>query len=147
MWTPLLLALLAAPAQAQPLLLSPDQVVDPVLVPHEATATMAADGSFTLVLLPEQAWTQAELSIGGGGSVDLGPADGSAPVVIDGVVDQVGRLYLELATVSTDSHGVSWTFSVDPELLPVQSPELARGERSRRGFWPWQWGRQGGARR
>ena len=142
MWTPLLALILAGPAQAQPILAVTDEIVPAVLIPHEATATVAPDGTFTLVLLPEQPWTVAEVRVRGAGAVLLGAADGSSPVEVSGVLDQVGALHVTMMTVSPDSHGVSWSFSVDPELLPVSSPTVATTNPPRRGFWPWQWGRQ-----
>jgi len=97
---------------------------DPAHTPLEASATLASDGSFTLLLRPDQAWSQAELTVGGDGFHDLGPSDGTAPVQVAGVVDGVGPLWVELAAVTPQQHGVSWSFQVQPELLPVAAPPV-----------------------
>jgi len=111
-------------------------VVDADLPPHEASATISADGSFTLVLLPERPWTAAEVSVRGAQSIDLGATDGSAPIEVSGVVDAVGTLSIELWVVTPEAHGVAWTFSVDPELLPIEPPVMAPAAERRRGWWP-----------
>lgn len=110
---------------------------DPAHTPLEASATLASDGSFTLLLRPDQAWSQAELTVGGDGFHDLGPADGTAPIEVAGVVDELGPLRVELAAVTPQQHGVSWSFQVQPELLPVAAPpveltDLGRRRRARR---------------
>lgn len=129
------LALVAAPARANP---DPDLPAalawDPAHTPLEASATLAADGTFTLHLLPEQAWTSAELTVSGDGSHALGPADGTAPVTVAGVRDGLGPIQVDLVAVTADLKGVSWSFEVQPELLPVAAPESApaEGRKSRR---------------
>ena len=97
---------------------------DPDHTPLEASATLAPDGTFTLMLIPEGPWTQASLSVSGDGSFDLGPADASAPVEIQGVRDDLGPLQVQLDAVLPDAHGVSWSFEVQPELLPTPAPPM-----------------------
>lgn len=114
----------ASASSADPLDQPAAMAWDPAHTPLEASATLAADGSFTLVLLPEQAWTVAELSVRGDGAYDLGPSDGNDLVEVAGVLDGIGPLWVELVAVTPDAQGVSWSFEVQPELLPVAPPEL-----------------------
>lgn len=104
--------------------------------PLEATATMGTDGRYTLRLLPGMAWTAAEVSVSGGGSQDLGPSDGSAPVEVRGIRDGVGALKVELLAQTPDRRGVSWSFEVQPVVLPATRPpreEVLPAERQPRG--------------
>jgi len=117
---------LCLPAQASPGSEQAAHVLawDPEHTPLEASATLAPDGSYTLVMLPEGPWSQASLSVSGDGSFELGPTDGSAPVEVQGVRDQQGPLWVQLDAVTPDDHGISWSFEVQPELLPTPAPDM-----------------------
>lgn len=105
---------------------------DPAHTPLEASATLSADGAFTLLLLPGTPWKAAELTVSGDGSHDLGPSDGTAPVEVAGVREGLGPIRVELVAVTPDDHGVSWSFEVQPELLPVQAPASPPAEGKKR---------------
>lgn len=133
-----LLAALSSPAHS-----SPSQAegrapagfaFDPEHTPLEASATQASDGRFTLRLLPGLAWSEAELSVNGAGSQDLGPTDGLAAVEIDGIRDAMGPMSVDLQVMALDGRGVSWRFEVQPELIPVgELPKVApTGEKKKR---------------
>ena len=129
--------LAAAPSLLSPALATTSEAPaslawDPAHTPLEASATLAADGTFTLLLLPDQPWKAAELTISGDGSHDLGPSDGTAPVEIAGVRDGLGPLWVELVVVTADDHGVSWSFEVQPELVPVRAPASSPAEGKKR---------------
>ena len=105
-------------------------------VPFDATATISPDGRWTLVLIPGESWSAAELTVRGAGSFDLGAQDGTRPIEVSGLLDGAGTLYVDLSLVTGASRGVSWSFPVEPELLPTAPPESARSADRRRGFWP-----------
>ncbi len=135
MW-PLILVAAAAANPYDPVFAAPQVPVPP----HEATATISADGQYTLILLPELAWSAAELSVEGAGSMELGPAADGGRVEVSGVLDRTGTLVVELMAVTPDAQGVSWSFEVEPELLPVAPPDRLPAADKKRGFWPFRSG-------
>ena len=46
--------------------------------------TLAADGQFTLRVLPDTPWESAEVRVVGGGVTELGPAEAEVPVIVEG---------------------------------------------------------------
>jgi hypothetical protein len=41
-------------------------------------------------------------------------------------------MWVELVVVTPDDHGVSWSFEVQPELLPVKAPPSTPSEGKKR---------------
>lgn len=85
-------------------------------------ATLAPDGRYTLVIRADTAWEAAELTVRGDHSMDLGAAEAGAPVHVEGWTTARGPLGLALVAVTPETRGVAWSFSVDPELVPMASP-------------------------
>ena len=94
--------------------------------PPTATATIAPDGAYTLILHPPVSWSEAEVSVAGAHAVDLGPADVGEPVQLEGSLSTPGVLWVTLQATTAESEGTTWVFAVDPEFIPMASPELRR---------------------
>lgn len=124
--------LAAAPAQAAVPLHPDGSDLDLSPDTPEVLATLAADGSYTIRLVPQGPWTEAELTVSGDGSHELAAVDGASPVLVEGVRDGMGPIGLTLAVVTPDRRGVSWSFTVEPELLPVKAPSAAPADGSSR---------------
>ncbi|MDG1479695.1 MAG: hypothetical protein P8R54_08890 [Myxococcota bacterium] len=94
--------------------------------PPEASAFVSSDGQYSLILRPDVAWEAAEISISGDGAEDLGSIEAGAEVRIDGNLSGPGTIWVNLNAAIDDDTGINWVFSVEPEVVPVRSPHLAR---------------------
>ena len=52
------------------------------------TATLAADGHYTIRIIPDTAWTSAELQVLGGETTDIGPAKAGDAIAVEGWTDE-----------------------------------------------------------
>lgn len=103
-----------------------------------AQATLSSDGTYTLVLQPERAWAEAEVTVADDGAQDLGPAAEDEPVTLEGVIASTGPLRVTVHAATPDDAGYTWTFEVVPDPVPVALPtvEADLGSESRRRVWP-----------
>lgn len=103
-----------------------------------AHATLSSDGTYTLVLQPERAWAEAEVTVADDGAQDIGPAAQDQPIRIDGVIASTGPLRVTVHAATPDDAGYTWTFEVVPEDVPAVLPRIEADldpEARRRG-WP-----------
>lgn len=107
--------------------------------PPRAAATLDAAGRYTLTLNPEQAWLAAEISVAGGDTAELGPTASDAVVDLWGNTTATGPLWVVVRAAVADQAGVTWTFAIDPQLLPEPAPRwadrLAPRRRGKDGRW------------
>ncbi|MEC7947923.1 MAG: hypothetical protein VX265_10170 [Myxococcota bacterium] len=103
-----------------------------------AHATLASDGSYTLVIQSGRAWTEAEVTVADDGAQDLGPAGEDERVEVAGVVASPGPLHVTVHAATPDEAGFTWTFEVVPDAVPVALPvvEPDLGLDVRRRIWP-----------
>ena len=92
--------------------------------PPSAAATLDPSGAYTLVLNVQQAWLSAEISVAGGETVELGATPVGAVLELEGSTTATGPLWIVVRAAIGDEDGVTWTFSVDPQLLPAPQPAL-----------------------
>lgn len=107
LWTAMAQALAAAPAP-------------------EAEAMISPDGAFVLRLSPAQSWTSAEVSVVGATGEDVGAREAGAAFSVEGDLETPGTLWVTVNAALGDAHGVSWVFSVDPQVVPMKSPRMTR---------------------
>ena len=110
--------------------------------PPRAEAFISSDGDYTLLIYPESPWTEAEISVAGDYAIDVGPPQ--KVVRFEGTLEKVGPLWVTISAVQDDGTGIMWTFPVDPEVIPMESPRmkrLARRSIARKHWW-WPWGRR-----
>ena len=93
------------------------------------SATLAADGHYTLRVIPDRSWVEAEVSVAGGETADLGPAEVDVPVVIEGWTVDQGALRVKLTIAGKGGQGVTWLLEVDPFRVPARVPELHERKR------------------
>lgn len=86
--------------------------------------TLAADGQFTLRVVPDASWESAELHVVGGGVTELGPAEPDVPVVVEGWTEADGPLRVTLISAQSDGKGITWMVEIDPFRVPASSPSL-----------------------
>ncbi len=107
--------------------------------PPRAAATLDTSGRYTVTLNPEQAWLSAEISVAGGETVELGPTAPAAVLELEGTTSATGPLWLVVRAAVEDQTGVTWTFSLDPQLIPDPPPRfverLAPRRRGKDGRW------------
>ena len=96
------------------------------------TATLAADGHYSIRLVPDIAWTAAELKVLGGETADLGPAEPGETVVVEGWTDEQQSLRISLSAAGTDGKGSTWLFEVEPFRVPATVPVFT----PRKKRWP-----------
>lgn len=103
-----------------------------------AHATLASDGTYTLVLQPARAWAEAEITVADDGAQDLGPASEDEPVTLEGVIASTGPLRVTVHAATPDHAGYTWTFEVVPDSVPVALPtvEADLEPENRRRVWP-----------
>ena len=94
--------------------------------PPEASAIISSDGQYSLILQPSVSWQEAEISISGDGAEDYGPAELGSELRIEGVLDKPGVLWVSVQAAINETTGMSWVFSVDPEVVPASSPRMER---------------------
>jgi hypothetical protein len=107
-----------------------------------ATATLAEDGTYTLVLQPERAWTEAEVTVADDGAQDLGPAAEDEPVRLEGRIESRGPLRVTVNAATADSVGYTWRFEVVPDLVPVEMPSVEADLEPARSRRKWPFGRR-----
>ena len=88
------------------------------------SATLAADGHYTLRIVPERGWESAELSVAGGETIDLGPAQPDKPVEIEGWTVDQNILRITITTSRAGGKGTSWMMEVEPFRVPARAPDL-----------------------
>ena len=103
-----LLMLLSGAAQADP----------------EVRAIWSSDGSYVLILHPDDGWLEAELVVGGDDTHQLGAVEAGAPVRVEGRTDGGRPLRLSLAAARADGSGYDWEIEVDPTWVPLPPPPL-----------------------
>ena len=107
--------------------------------PPRAAATLDTSGRYTVTLNPDQAWLSAEISVAGGDTVELGPTASAAVLELEGTTSATGPLWVVVRAAVQDQTGVTWTFSLDPQLLPDPPPRfaerLAPRRRGKDGRW------------
>ena len=89
-----------------------------------AHATLASDGTYTLVLQPPRGWAAAEVTVADDGAQDVGPASEDAPVILEGVIASTGPLHVTVHAATPDEAGYTWTFQVVPDPVPVALPTI-----------------------
>ncbi len=94
--------------------------------PPSAEATISLDGEYTLVIRSPCGWEEAEVAVAGGGAEDVGAVEAGQELRIEGSLEQAGTMWVTIQAAIDDHTGKSWTFSVEPELVPVSSPRMQR---------------------
>jgi len=102
-------------------------LADPVV-----TATLAADGHYTIRIVPDLSWASAELQVLGGETADIGPVKAGDAIAVEGWTDEQQSLRLTLSAAGTDGKGSMWMFEVEPFRVPAQTPALT----PRKKRWP-----------
>ena len=101
-----------------------------------ATATLSADGQYDVQIVPDVAWLSAEVTVDGS-ATDVGPQQADVPFGVTGSTTSIGTLSVQVMAVTTDNHGVTWMFQVEPEILPAPQPDMSGAEdRKRPRWWP-----------
>ena len=103
----------------------------------EVSATLAADGYYTIRVVPEYSWSSAEMTVQGGETADLGPASKEVPFTVDGWTDNRSLMRITLAAVGTDGVGRTWMVEVEPFRVPAATPPLTPKPKP----WPFGGGR------
>src|SRR4030095_13197599 len=93
-----------------------------------ATATLSADGQYDVQIVPDMAWLSAEVTVDGN-ATDVGPQQADVPFDVTGSTASIGTLSVQVMAVTTDNHGVTWMFQVEPEILPAGQPDLSGKKR------------------
>jgi len=104
--------------------------------PPKAVVVMAPDGKYSLAIETEMAWQSAEIAILGDRSRDVGPAQSNDVVSFDGAARRPGKIWVTVNAAINASHGVSWVFCVEPEMISSSSRNIGRIAR-RRIQWKW----------
>jgi hypothetical protein len=101
-----------------------------------ATATLSADGQYDVQIVPDVAWLSAEVTVDGN-ATDVGPQQADVPFDVTGSTMSIGTLSVQVMAVTTDNHGVTWMFQVEPEILPAGQPDMSgTQDRKRPRWWP-----------
>jgi len=95
--------------------------------PPRAFATQSADGQLSLVLRPEADWASAELTIVGGDTFDLGPAQVGQAVEVEGWAQVKSSHPVMLRIADPNGTGLTVRFDVDTQVLPDRPPLFQRG--------------------
>lgn len=112
--------------------------------PPLAQATLAPDGSYDLLVQPPRGWQEAEITVSGDMSHDVGAVGLDEPFRLAGVTSSRGTLDVVVQAVDEEDRGITWLFSVEPELVPLASPRPGEGDEARRrGFFQVFGGRSG----
>ena len=104
----------------------------------EVTATLSSDGYYTIRIVPEYSWKSAEMTVQGGETADLGPANKDAPLTIDGWTENRSMMRITLAAAGSDGIGRTWMMEVEPFRVPASTPPLTPKQKP----WPFGGGRQ-----
>lgn len=101
-------------------------------------AMVSPDGAYVLRLSPAQSWVAAEVSVSGGVSADVGAHEAGSSFSVEGALSAPGTMWITVNAALNDAHGVSWVFSVEPQVVPMRSPRMERLRREprRRQWWP-----------
>ena len=103
-------------------------------MPPGALASQTSDGTLTLVLRPERAWSSAELTIAGGDTIDLGSAQVGQGIEIETWAEVRSTHPVVLRVAEEDGRGVTFRFVVDTQVLPDRPPLFDRGAPRK---WMW----------
>jgi hypothetical protein len=115
---------MASPIKSAP---GPDEA------PH-ATASMATNGEFSLELVPAVDWESAEISVAGADAVEVGAHRRGQPLLVEGTTALAAPLRVTVRAALSQEHGVTWVFTVDPDLvLPMRGPRFKKVAARRRG--------------
>jgi hypothetical protein len=90
----------------------------------EVSATLASDGYYTIRIVPDHGWKSAEMTVQGGETADLGPADKDAPLTVDGWTENRTLMRITLSAASNDGVGRTWMMEVEPFRVPAATPLL-----------------------
>ena len=132
----LILAMLSSLCFAEVAVAGPIALPGEGAAPPVAQATLAPDGQYDLVLQPPRGWEEAEITVGGGEAHDVGAVDLDEPLRLEGVTSAKGELSVTVQAVDGSDHGITWIFTVVPELVPLGSPRSERLEADgKRGFF------------
>jgi len=85
-------------------------------------ATVAPDGQYNLVVEPQVRWMEAEITVRGDDSKDVGPAAPGMPVEVRGWTGRKGSLRVTIQAATHGGLGVTWMLEVDPDMVPVRPP-------------------------
>lgn len=129
----LLLTALLGTALAQPLPEGDLRNTPPA--PPLAHATLAADGSYDMVIQPPQGWDEAEITVSGDGSHDLGAALTDEPVHLSGWTSVRGPLSVTVQAATGNHRGTTWIFTVEPELVPTAPPAMEGADHEGKGLF------------
>jgi hypothetical protein len=99
-----------------------------------ATATLSADGQYDVRIVPDVGWLSAEITVDGN-STDVGPVQADDPIDVVGTTTKIGTLSVQVMAVTTDNRGVTWTFQVEPEILPAEAPDMSGAASKKRPRW------------
>jgi hypothetical protein len=99
-----------------------------------ATATLSADGQYDVRIVPDVSWISAEITVDGN-STDVGPVHADDPIDVTGSTSSIGTLSVQVMAVTTDNHGVTWMFQIEPEILPAGQPDMSGAQEKRRPRW------------
>lgn len=92
--------------------------------PPSAAATLDPNGAYSIVLHVQRPWISAEISVAGGETVELGQTAAGAVLELEGTTTSLGPLWIVVRAAVAEEEGVTWTFAVDPQLLPTRQPAL-----------------------
>ena len=105
----------------------------------QVSATIAADGRFSLALRPDSDWGGAEISVRGGGAHDVGPVNAGEVVEIAGWASTNGPMNVVIQVAAGEEQGETWWFEVDPEWVPVAPPQFEERRPSKKWGWFDRW--------
>ena len=102
-----------------------------------AHVMLAPDGSYDLMLQSSLGWDEAEITVSGDGSHDVGAVGEDEPFHLEGLTSVQGPLHVTVQAVTPDEHGMTRMFTVDPELVPMRAPvgSESLGNRDRSGLF------------
>ena len=100
------------------------------------SATLAADGQYSIRIIPDSAWSSAELRVLGGETTDLCPAKVDEIVTVEGWTDEHQSMQITLTAAGADGRGHTWMFDVEPFRTPAKTPDLTPKRR------PWPFGKK-----
>lgn len=98
----------------------------------EVSATLTADGQYTIRVIPDTPWTAGELRVLGGETADLGPSEAKQIVTVSGWTDSQQALQVTLSVAGTDGKGRTWIMEVEPFRTPAKGPVMTPKRRP----WP-----------
>lgn len=92
----------------------------------EVEAMVSTDGAYVVRLSPAQPWLAAEVTVSGAVSEDVGAQEAGGAFSVEGDLPEPGTMWITVSAALSDTHGASWVFSVEPQVVPMQSPKMTR---------------------